>query len=296
MSDSIRIWNRAQGKEETEIVYGDGAIKMLYGTSPGFALADSILSKRWISQVYGSVQSSPLSRAKIAPFIERYRIPMEEYEPGPFNTFNEFFIRKFKPGRRPFATEPDRMPAFAEARYVAYDNVTSNQVFPVKGIHLTPEGLLGSADRARDFQDGSLMIARLCPVDYHRYHYPDDGETRESFTVHGKYHSVNPLALKRSGEIFETNERRVSILETNNFGKLAYIEVGALCVGKIVQTHPEPGPFKRGQEKGYFLFGGSTVILLGQKGAWRPDEDLVARTSNKQETLVRLGEAIARKL
>ena len=108
------------------------------------------------------------------------------------------------------------------------------------------------------------MIARLCPVDYHRYHYPDAGRTLAHYPVHGKFHSVNPAALRYSDAIFATNERYVSILDTENFGKLAYIEVGAMMVGKIVQTHPTDQPFRRGDEKGYFLFGASTVIVLGQ--------------------------------
>jgi phosphatidylserine decarboxylase len=106
-------------------------------------------------------------------------------------------------------------------------------------------------------------------------------------------HSVNPIALKQRSKIFITNERHVSILETKHFGKLAYIEVGALCVGKIVQTHKESEPFSKGDEKGYFLFGGSTVILIGQAGRWNLDEDLLLKTRQNQETLVRLGEPIA---
>jgi phosphatidylserine decarboxylase len=139
----------------------------------------------------------------------------------------------------------------------------------------------------------TLLLARLCPVDYHRYHYPDGGKTQKHYSIHGQYHSVNPTALRFKEDIFISNERRVSILETKNFGKLAFIEVGAVMVGKIVQTHDETKAFRRGQEKGYFLFGGSTVIVLGEPGLWTPSKDLLENTKNGIETYIQLGDAVA---
>jgi phosphatidylserine decarboxylase len=277
---------------ETELVYGDAWIRRLYGTPSGQTITEHFLSSHLVSRLYGAYQSSPMSRSKIWPFVEDFRIPMNEYEETQFKSFNDFFIRRFKPGARSFETTPSRMPAFAEARYFAFDHVTPDQKLPVKGRLLSPELLLKRPSLAKDFDQGPVLIARLCPVDYHRFHYPDDGTTLESYRIHGKLHSVNPLALKYKGEIFSTNERHVSILETRNFGKIAYIEVGALCVGKIVQTHTA-STFARGDEKGYFLFGASTVIVLGQRGAWKPDADLLEKSNAGVETWVKLGEAIA---
>lgn len=291
--ESIVYWNRAKKCEETELVYGDTGVRLLYGTLPGQKLADWVLSGKLVSQAYGAVQASSLSKRKIKPFIRKFGISMDDYEDPGFKTFNDFFIRKFKPGKRAFAAEANRMPAPCEARYLAWERVEQEQVFPVKGRYMTAEMLLGGSKLAKDFEHGPLMIARLCPVDYHRYHYPDSGKTLAHYRVHGKYHSVNPHALRANGEIFAINERYVSVLETRNFGKIAYIEVGAMMVGKIVQTHPEDQPFERGAEKGYFLFGGSTVIILGQPGAWKPDADLIAQTTRKRETYIQLGDAIA---
>ena len=185
------------------------------------------------------------------------------------------------------------MAAFAEARYFGYESILSSTRIPVKGEFLSPRILMGENNSVEDFEGGPLLLARLCPVDYHRFHYPDDGRAVDHQCISGKLHSVNPKALHYKGEIFGTNERQVTILETKNFGKLAYIEVGALCVGLIVQTHPPLGPFKRGEEKGYFLFGASTVIVLGQKGAWLPSQDILEQTYLGRETLVRLGQEIA---
>ncbi len=291
---STRYWNRAAGKEEEELVYGDAFVKLLYGNSIGLALTDSLLTRTFVSKAYGALQSSRLSQGKIEPFIKKFSIPMDEFEPGPFHTFNDFFIRRFLPGKRNFAVDPSRMPAFAEARYYAFSEVTEKTLAPIKGLSLSPLALLEKIPGAASFVGGPAFLARLCPVDYHRFHYPDDGQTISEMSLHGRLHSVNPLALKQKPDIFLTNERSVSILQTKNFGKLAYVEVGALCVGKIVQTHREKS-FQRGAEKGYFLFGGSTVIVIGEPGKWLPDADILARTSQGQECLIRLGEAIAKR-
>jgi phosphatidylserine decarboxylase len=291
----IVYWDRQHQKDEQELVYGESGVRFLYENRMGNLLEEAFLSRKLPSTLYGFYQSSSLSRKKIAPFIQQFKIPMSEYEEKDFTSFNDFFIRKFKPGVRKFEASPTKMAAFAEARYLAYEKITADQTFPVKGTDLSPEALLGRRDIARAFEGGSLLIARLCPVDYHRFHYPDDGRTWDSYRIHGKFHSVNPAALKYKSEIFFSNERQVSLLDTKHFGRIAYIEVGALLVGKIVQTHLRPD-FKRGEEKGYFLFGGSTVIVMGAPGAWRPSADLLQKTKEKRETLVRLGEPIAEKI
>lgn len=289
----IRIWNRTENREEIEKVYGNEWIKRLYGTELGQWITDRLLSRRFISTLIGYYESSSFSRSKIDSFISEFSIPMSEYEEGPFSSFNEFFIRKFKPGQRPFISDPSVMPAFAEARYLGFEKVDPDGTYPVKNLLLTPARLLGSEKQAQSFVGGPMLIARLCPTDYHRFHFPDSGQIRTHHRLPGAFHSVNPLALEYRKDIFVINERQVTLLDTENFGLLAYVEVGALCVGKIVQTHPLKGPFVRGEEKGYFLFGGSTVIVLGQAGKWKPDSDLLERTGKGQETLVRLGDRVA---
>jgi phosphatidylserine decarboxylase len=291
--EEIRIWNRATSREESEKVYGDRWVRWLYETSLGQGVTEGLLVKPWLSKLYGSYQASSASRHKVKPFIRDFAIPMEQYEDREFESFNDFFIRKFRPGARTFARDPNTMPAFAEARYLAWEKIEDGQTFPVKGSDLTAEAILGHSEASRPFHGGPLMIARLCPVDYHRYHYPDGGTTELAYPIRGKLHSVNPLALRYESKILRTNERYVSILSTKHFGKLAYVEVGALCVGKIVQTFPETQDFKRGAEKGYFLFGGSTVILLGEPGRWKPSADLLTNTAKKMETLIRLGDPVA---
>ena len=296
-STEIKFINRGSGKTEIEKVYGDWFIKFLY--SGVGKHCGGLFTNKYFSQAYGAFQDLPTSSRKVRPFIDKFDINMEDYEPGSrpaldsrdsYRSFNEFFIRKFKLGRRSFVAEPNRLPAFAEARYVGFDSINDKQVYPVKGHNLKAKDLVGNDQVSKIFDGGPLMIARLCPVDYHRYHYPDNGKVLDNYRVNGAFDSVNPLALKFKGEIFIKNERHVSILQTENFGRIAYIEVGAICVGKIVQSHRWNKPFMRGEEKGYFLFGGSTVVVLGEKGAWKPSKDIVDNTSKGIETYLQLGQ------
>ena len=295
-SSKIKYWNRKKAQIEVEQVYGDASLRWVYESELGQSLADHLLSRSLVSQVYGAYQSSRLSATKINRFIKQFQIPMHEFDEGPFRSFNDFFIRKFKPGVRSFAQATGEFAAFAEARYYAFQSVERGQRFPVKSLSLDLVELLGGEERARPFLGGPLLLARLCPTDYHRFHYPDDGRVLECYSLHGALHSVNPVALRYRPEILQTNERVVSLLETRNFGKLAYVEVGALCVGKIVQTHRIQDEFHRGDEKGYFLFGGSTVIVVGEPGKWRIDSDLIEQTQQQRETLVELGQRVATRM
>ncbi|MGE0615387.1 MAG: phosphatidylserine decarboxylase [Bacteriovoracia bacterium] len=288
----IRYWNRSTQREEVERVYGDALVRFIYNTGVGRALNDLVLSRSLLSKAMGRYQSSRLSRNAIGRFIADFGIPMEEYQDTQYGSFNDFFIRKFRPGMRSFSQSPSDFSAFAEGRYLAFASITEDQTFPVKGADLSPEQILGNAEQAKSFVGGPLMICRLCPTDYHRFHFPDDGAVEEIYRVAGRYHSVNPMALRYKSEIFAINERQVSILRTRNFGKVAYVEVGAMGVGKIVQSYNGIN-FKRGDEKGYFLFGGSTVIVFGEPEAWRPSADLLANTAKRVETFVKLGDTVA---
>ena len=292
----VKYFSRVTGKTEIEKVYGEGAVKWLYENPLG-NLFSSILTTKLCSSLYGLIQDTAWSKKKIIPFIKNYAISMEDFLPesGEYKNFNDFFIRKFRPGKRNFVTNPNVLAAFAEARYFGYESVTAEHKIPVKGVFLSATNLLENSKWSSFFEQGPLLLARLCPVDYHRFHFPDNGKVLDNYRVHGQYHSVNPIALKVKPEIFIKNERHVTILDTENFGKIAYIEVGAICVGKIIQSKSLAvgEQFHRGEEKGYFLFGGSTVIVLGEKGKWLPSLDILENTLKGIETYIHLGTALA---
>ncbi|EQC44815.1 phosphatidylserine decarboxylase [Bacteriovorax sp. Seq25_V] len=297
----IQYFSRPNGQVETEKVYGDSGVKWLY-ESLGGKILSPLLATAPISVIYGMMQSSSSSKNKIPEFIKNFDIKMEDYIPekgrpesDPYSSFNKFFIRQFREGKREFIQTPNEMPAFCEARYFGYDSIRDEDTIPVKGKFLNAKELLANEKWTSTFNDGPLLLARLCPVDYHRFHYPDNGKVIDYYKVSGKYHSVNPIALKKKNDIFSTNIREVTILETENFGKLAYVEVGAICVGRIVQS-TDLKDFKRGQEKGYFLFGGSTVIVIGEKGKWAPSTDILENTKKGMETYLHIGTQAGLKL
>ena len=191
---------------------------------------------------------------------------------------------------RPFAAGIE-FPAPCDARYFAYDQLDADVDIPVKGSLFAAPALLAHNRWADTFSGGPGFIARLCPVDYHRFHFPDNGTVLDSWRIPGALHSVNPWALAFRGDIFMVNEREVTILETEHFGKLAFVDVGATCVGKIKQTYTGT-TFARGDEKGMFLFGGSTVIVLGEPGRWSILPEILSHTSDGVETYLKMGRTI----
>lgn len=288
----VRVFDRSRNEWFSEKVLGGKLIAAAY-ENPLFAyVREKILTRATISRLYGKWMDLGLSARSIPGFIRDFSIPMREFENIDYPTFNDFFIRKFVPGARSFPDGSNKMGAFAEGRYFVFDSISGEFDLPIKGATIRLKDLLADDEEAKRFEGGTLFLARLCPVDYHRFHFPDNGKTLKEWTCSGPLESVHPIAISKKGDLLFTNERSVSILETQNFGRLAYIEVGALFVGRIQQTHSKSEPFKRGSEKGYFQFGGSTVILIAEKGKLHASADLLTRTREGFESLVRLGEEI----
>ena len=294
----IRFVELDSGVVQEEQVYGGFWIKALYGTFLGRAIS-ALIAAPPFSRFYGWLQDRPKSKRKVKPFIEKFEIKMTDFLPeegrstdDPYSTFNQFFTRRVTETARPFA-QGEAFPAPCDARYFAYASLDDEVSIPVKGSCFKASALLNHPKWNAVFEGGPGFIARLCPVDYHRFHFPDSGRMVDSWRIPGALHSVNPWALAFREDIFMINEREVTILETEHFGKLAYVEVGATCVGKIKQTHTEE-TFERGDEKGMFLFGGSTVIVLGEPGKWAVDERILGYTEEGTEAYLKMGQALGR--
>jgi phosphatidylserine decarboxylase len=240
-----------------------------------------------------AVQHSRFSARKIDSFIKKHKIDMREFEPVMYRSYSDFFTRRFRDGMRSFPKARTRMGAFAEARYFAWSELDPAQQFPIKGHSLDLEQLLGNKSRARPFIGGPILLARLSPVDYHHIHYPDDGRTLSHFAIGGRLWTINWKALQSKPDILFRNERHVQFLQTRNFGRLGFVEIGAMTVGRVIRVHDAKKPFRRGNEKAYFDFGGSAVVVFGEKGHWIPSRDLLQNTQDCVETFVRLGEPIA---
>jgi phosphatidylserine decarboxylase len=302
MNDIICI-DRQTGQKFIEKVYKERALRLLYGKSwlSYFVrpwLLPSLTKWPWFSELYGRVQKHPWSARYIAPFIEKFGIDTSEFlEPVThFHSFNDFFIRKLKPEVRPIDDNPDVAVIPADGRYYFYDNIKECEGFIVKGKKFELDTLLGQASLAQEYREGHMMIARLCPTDYHRFHFPCACLPGPTQVINGRLYSVNPLAIKRNIQIFVQNKRTLCELQTPLFGRILYMEVGATNVGSIQETYT-PGEWQaKGAEKGYFEFGGSALILLFAKNTISFDADLLAATAEGLEIRCLLGQSMGKTL
>ena len=294
--DAIEVYDRRQKKVFVEEVYGDFFVRLLYGNKIGQFLTETFLVKKPLSRLMGIYYNSRFSSRLISPFVKKFKIAMDEFQvpPNGFRNFNEFFIREFEPGIRRFSIKRDEVCAPCEARYLIYDKFSIDQTFTLKGAHLNIRKLLNNHSCADEFDGGTCFIARLCPVDYHRFHFHDSGKIRTHFRIKGKLHSVNPLALKYDPEVFQFNEREVTIFDSQNTGAVLYIEVGAMGVGSIKQKNLPGETVSRGDQKGWFEFGGSSVIIIFQKDRIKIDTDILEQSTGGNESFIRLGETIAK--
>lgn len=305
-----KVYNRHNSNFFEEDTFGGSFIDWAYGTKLGLYVSSSRLIQKTVSQSVGAFMKSPLSKKRIEPFIRRFDIKMDEFiEPvGGFPSFNDFFIRPLKPGARVFPEQSQSLGAPAEGRVSVYPLKSEHTPLYIKGIDLSVAELLGERSEAlNDFLGGWIYVFRLCPVDYHRFHFCDTGTAGEPLQIEGHLHSVNPLSLNKHPRAFLENERQVTLQTGAKAGPLAYIEVGAMCVGTIIQSFLNAAPFNEesksdtlsrpsypvseGSEKGYFEFGGSTLILLTSSRV-QPSADLLEKTHEGHETLIQLGDEI----
>lgn len=263
-------------------------LRLLYGTPPGRLLLKGLVSPG-VSEVAGKMLSAPVSRHLIRPYIKKCHIPMSGYEGAPYRSFNDFFTRR----RSPQAVLIDQRPAClispCDGLLSAYP-IDGNSRFLVKGSEYTLAGLLRDRQLAEEYQGGTCLIFRLTPRHYHRYCYIDDGHKGDNRFIPGVLHSVRPVCCERV-PVYIQNSREYTLLYTEHFGAVVQMEVGALLVGRISNDHGR-GRITRGQEKGHFEFGGSTIVLVFKQGTVRVEEKLFCDTARGIERPVRMGEAI----
>ena len=270
----------------------DRLLEWMYGSRPGRILV-SFMIRPWVSRSAGWLLDRRISALAVKPFIKSNHIDMTDFEERNFSSFNDFFTRRVKEGRRPVDMKPEHLIAPCDSKLTVYP-IEDNSRFRIKGVDYTLEQLLRDEELAQRFLGGTLLLFRLTVGDYHRYGYIDSGFLGEEIHVDGVYHTVNPAAASRY-PIYRENTREYALLESEHFGSLVQMEVGATMVGRIV-NNPGQTLVQRGQEKGRFEFGGSTVIVLLQKDAAIIDEDIRNNTSREEETVVRMGQVIGRKI
>lgn len=280
---------------EGEIVCGndsqDAFLRKLYTTGYGRLLV-RIMVRPFVSNIGGWILSTPFSTRFIEPFIRKNDIDMSSYEETEYSSYNDFFTRSVKEGERTFDMEKTHLvsPCDGKATYLP---IRKNGLIRIKEQYYTVESLLRDKKLAKKYYDGTALILRLTVDDYHRYFYFDDGRKSHNRNLEGIYHTVNPIANDEY-PIYRENHRQYCMIRTENFGDVIMMEVGALMVGKIVNNH-EKASVKRGMEKGHFEFGGSTIVLMLEKGAAVIDEDIMNNSCNGIETIVKAGEKIGEK-
>lgn len=237
--------------------------------------------------------NSPLSKGMIAPFIRRHSIDMRQYLPEHYRCYNDFFTRKIHLGARSLDQCPTHLIAPCDGKLSVYP-ITENGYFMIKGAPYSVQTMLQNQELARRFEGGVCLVFRLSVDDYHRYCYFDSGTGEDRVFIRGSLHTVQPIALDRY-RFYHTNCREYTVLHTAHFGMAVQCEVGALLVGKICNIQGR-SPFVRGDEKGWFAFGGSTVVLLFQQGVVEMDPEIIENTTAGFETVVKLGEKIGERI
>lgn len=289
---------RTTGQKQEEKVYGSKALALLYGEHPFAPLLRKIFLPicrlSLFSQLYSMFQRTGFSRRKIKHFIKDFNVDSSEFAhpPESYTSFDRFFSRTLKPEARPIASNPNAAIIPADGRFLCFQKIDQDKIFFLKGRHFTLTELLGNEQLAAKYRNGSCVIGRLAPMDYHRFHFPCTGIPGNVRLIAGWLYSVNPAALKHNWKILTQNKRMITFLDSPTFGSVAMLEIGATNVGSIRQTYIDGRTYEKGHEKGYFSFGGSALVLLFEEGKIQLDRDLVANTAKGIETRCLMGQQL----
>lgn len=268
------------------------SLRFLYRTWWGI-LPLKLITCRFVSKIAGRYLDSRFSKGKIKRYIRKNNIDMSLYEEEEYSCFNDFFTRHIRSELRPWDKNPNSFVAPCDGKLTVF-SIDKESKFAVKGFVYTVETLLKDKALADKYEGGYCFIFRLCVDDYHRYAYLDNCRKGKNIFIRGKLHTVQPIALENR-RVFTENCREYTVMDTENFGVVTQVEVGAMMVGRIANNHG-PGAFLRGEEKGKFEFGGSTIIVLVEKDKVIPDAELLQNTIADNETVVRCGERLGEKV
>lgn len=294
----VKYYNRKTRTYEIEKVVKEKYLNYVYTSRPGMSFLEHFLKRKAFTSLIGRICDTRVSKRKIKKFIKNYHIDtaLLKKSPEEFSSFNDFFIRELKENARPINMESDVLISPCDGKIYAFDGINENELFNIKGFSYSLSELVDDKSLIDKYIGGTCIILRLCPTDYHRFHFIDYGTCDKVKKIKGNYYSVNPVALSKIPEILCKNKREWSIFHSENFGDVIYVEVGATCVGTIVQTYVPNKKVSKGDEKGYFKFGGSTVMLIFEGGKINIDRDIIEQTSKKFETAVLMGEKIGKKV
>lgn len=263
-------------------------LEFLYNTVPGRFLLKPLTSPQ-LSRICGHFLDSERSSFLIETFVKQNEICLSDYETTDIKSFNDFFSRKIKEGKRPIDREESHFIAPCDGLLSVW-KIEEDTIFPVKQSRYTVSSLLHSKKLAQHYNGGYCLVYRLCVNHYHRYCYVESGQKSKNFFIPGRLHTVRPVAL-REVPVFTENSREYTLIRTEKFGTVVQMEVGAMLVGRIVNLEGK-GKVIRGEEKGYFQYGGSTIIVLTEPGQVHIREDILQNSALAKEVPVKMGEVI----
>ena len=291
-NDPIIVKNRHTGATEVEQVYGENWLKRIYGNPLGSIALHAVVKRAFFSQLYGFAMDQPSSRNRIEPFVQKYGLNIAEFanpDLKSYANFNEFFYRKLKTSVRPIDNRENIAVLPADGRHLGFQNVATTPGVFAKGQRLDISTLVGDRELGQRYAQGSLVCSRLCPVDYHRFHFPVSGIPQAPVPISGSLYSVNPLALRRNVSYLWQNKRQRVSIDTPSFGLVTLVSIGATNVGSIVETYQPGVAVAKGDEKGYFRFGGSFIATLFEPGRIKIAEDLLEAGETGQELYAHMG-------
>jgi phosphatidylserine decarboxylase len=290
--NGIQFYNRSTGEVETEVVYGEQWLRWILFNPFGQIALHAVAKRAWFSRWYGWRMSCAGSASRVKPFIEQYGIAEAEHVKAAedFTSFNDFFYRKLKHEARPVDAATDSVVFPADGRHLGFAKASDVEGVFVKGQQFNLSKLLGDSKLAEKFTDGTAVFSRLCPVDYHRFHFPVAGIPGEARLINGPLQSVNPLALRDRLSILWENKRFITEIKTKNFGKVLVLEIGATNVGSVNHTFVPTRPVAKGEEKGYFAFGGSATLTLFEPDRVKLAKDLLEQSAQQRELYAKVGD------
>lgn len=282
-----------QGNEYEKTTSQDKFLADIYGSVWGRALM-KFLGNPVFSKASRVLLNSGISVKAVDAFAKKNNIDMSEYEDREFKSFNDFFTRKIKSGKRFFTKDENLLCSPCDGKISAYE-ITNSSMFVVKNSVYTVQSLLRDSKLADRYNGGAALIIRLSVDDYHRYSYPCSGIKSRNRKIKGVLHTVNPVVSKYL-PVYLENSREYCMIRSPKFGDVIQMEVGALMVGKITNDVISKCRVSKGEEKGFFEFGGSTVILLVEKDKVRICDDLFENTRHGFETVIRQGGVLGESL
>ena len=293
----ISLHNRHTGGTEIEQVYGEAWLRRIYGHPLGKLSLHAVVKRGLFSKLYGWAMDRPSSARRIEPFIKAFGLNPAEFaeaDLSAYRTFNDFFYRKLKPSTRPVDPRPEMAVLPADGRHLGFQDASRVKGIFAKGQTFDIPALVADRALGERYAQGTVVCSRLCPVDYHRFHFPVAGVPGEPVLAQGQLYSVNPIALRRHASYLWQNKRQRVTIDAGAFGLVTMVSVGATNVGTIIETYQPGRAVAKGDEKGYFRFGGSFVATLFEPGRIKLEADLIQAGETATELYAKIGSPLGR--